>query len=146
MLEEAIKLQAKARTEQQPFQDVWLVFDDDNRKDHKHVFDKAQKNNFKIAYSSISFEYWYLIHFFKKAIVYSNADNAKRELCNYIPGYCETLAGVFELLRPLYKTKALPYAKSLQRQKAYSNMYTAYLYKPITNVNELCEIILKFGK
>lgn len=146
ILEEALKFKQKAESESQPYHDIWLVFDDDNRKELKSVFYKAEKNNIKIAYSSISFEYWYLIHFIKKAVRFRNADDAKRDLCTHIPGYCETTAGVFKLLEPRYKKQALPNAHWLQNQKEYSGLYSAYLSKPITNVNELCEIILNFGK
>jgi hypothetical protein len=146
ILKEALQKMEKAEKEKQPYKEIWMVFDDDNRNDLKAVFEEGKKENIKIAYSSVSFEYWYFLHFNRKAPVFKNADAAKHVLCKNIPEYCESMAGVFNLINPLYKRHALQNANWLQKQKDYKDMYTAYLLKPITNVNELTEIILHFEK
>lgn len=44
--------------------DCWLVFDKDSfDKNFDSAINKAQKNNFKVAYSNESFELWFLLHF-----------------------------------------------------------------------------------
>ena len=146
ILKEALQKKEKAEKEKQPYKEIWLVFDDDNRPNLKAIFDEARKENLNIAYSSISFEFWYFMHFNKKAPVFNNAAAAKHVLCKYIPEYCESMTGVFDLINPLYKKHALSNANWLQKQKDYKDMYTAYLLKPFTNVNELTEKILNFEK
>ena len=44
--------------------DCWLIFDKDSfDKNFDSAINKAQKNNFKVAYSNESFELWFLLHF-----------------------------------------------------------------------------------
>ena len=43
--------------------DVWVVFDRDGYTKHPLAFQLAHEYNIHIAFSSISFEYWVLLHF-----------------------------------------------------------------------------------
>jgi len=146
ILQEAIRRQLKEKNEMKAYEEVWIVFDDDNRRDLKSVFEKAKLNCISIAYSSISFEYWYFLHFKRKATVFNDANEAKNEVGKHIPGYYETMPGIYNVINDKYNQNALSNTEWLQNQKGYSDMYSAYLHKPITNVNELCKIIINFGK
>ncbi len=46
-----------------PQDEVWAVFDKDGYTKHHEAFDIAKSNNVNIAFSSISFEFWVLLHF-----------------------------------------------------------------------------------
>jgi len=41
---------------------VWLVFDDDNRQDFWPVVQRAQGIGYRVAWSSLCFEFWLLLH------------------------------------------------------------------------------------
>jgi len=45
------------------YDEVWVVFDKDGYTKHKEVFELAEANSVNIAFSSISFETWVLLHF-----------------------------------------------------------------------------------
>ena len=42
---------------------MWVVYDKDGYSKHAETFDYAKRHNVKIAFSSISFETWILLHF-----------------------------------------------------------------------------------
>ncbi len=46
-----------------PEDQVWVVVDKDGYTRHPQAFNKARDNNIKLAFSSISFEFWILLHF-----------------------------------------------------------------------------------
>lgn len=52
---------AKERKDQ--YDELWVVFDKDGYTKHKEAFELAEQNDIKIAFSSISFEMWVLLHF-----------------------------------------------------------------------------------
>ncbi|MBI4648146.1 MAG: RloB domain-containing protein [Bacteroidia bacterium] len=146
MLKEAIAKKEKATSEQQPYKETWLVFDDDNRKNLKTVFSDARKNEINIAYSSISVEFWSLLHFERTAKEYADADRAIIRLTTYIPSYNKTMPDIYDKLQPHYNNPALPNAEWLRRQKEYHNMYESYKHKPITTVDMLTETLLNIEK
>lgn len=45
------------------FDELWVVFDKDGYTKHKEAFKLAKENDISIAFSSISFETWLLLHF-----------------------------------------------------------------------------------
>lgn len=47
------------------FDELWVVFDKDGYTKHQEAFKQAKTNNINIAFSSISFETWVLLHFEK---------------------------------------------------------------------------------
>lgn len=52
-------------SEQDTYDQVWCVFDKDdfNENDFNKAIQIAQTNNFGVAYSNQSFEYWFILHF-----------------------------------------------------------------------------------
>lgn len=49
------------------YNEVWAVFDKDGYTKHQEAFDLASNNNVNIAFSSIAFEHWVLLHYQKNA-------------------------------------------------------------------------------
>lgn len=72
-----VKEAIKQKQKWESFDQYWLVFDKDNNKDAEFntAIKEAAANNFKVAYSNTSFEYWYLCHF-----VYTGACIKQKEL------------------------------------------------------------------
>ena len=60
---DAIGLVNVAIERKDEFDEVWVVFDKDGYTKHKEAFELAKENNVNIAFSSISFETWVLLHF-----------------------------------------------------------------------------------
>ncbi len=67
--------------------EAWLVFDKDGHLGIENTFDEAQKAGVHIAFSSIAFEHWVLLHFEKndKSFIKSDCKDAKK---HYL--YCGT--------------------------------------------------------
>jgi hypothetical protein len=65
LVKEAIKLKTEAEKKEEPYNQVWCVFDKDSFADDlfNNAIFLAQKNKIKTAYSNQAFEVWYLLHF-----------------------------------------------------------------------------------
>ena len=63
-----------------PKDELWAVFDRDGCTKHPEAFNKAEANEIRIAFSSISFEYWILLHFKYTTRPFSKADEIIRHL------------------------------------------------------------------
>jgi hypothetical protein len=60
---DAIGLINVAIERKEDFDELWVVFDKDGYTKHKEAFELAKENKINIAFSSISFETWVLLHF-----------------------------------------------------------------------------------
>ena len=60
---DAIGLINVAIERKEDFDELWVVFDKDGYTKHKEAFKLAEENKINIAFSSISFETWVLLHF-----------------------------------------------------------------------------------
>lgn len=60
---DAIGLINVAIERKEDFDELWVVFDKDGYTKHKEAFELAKANKINIAFSSISFETWVLLHF-----------------------------------------------------------------------------------
>lgn len=76
------------------FDELWAVFDKDGYTKHEDAFESAKENNVRIAFSSIAFEEWVLLHFGRFFRPFSKSD-CKNEDKKYIecgshkqPGDC----------------------------------------------------------
>ncbi len=73
--------EAQLELEEGTFDEAWAIFDFDNRKYTKEAFELAENEiegkTVKIAFSNISFEYWFLLHF--ERINYSYEKSECRE-------------------------------------------------------------------
>ncbi len=65
LVEEAIKQKKEAKEKNEPFEEIWCVFDRDSnpKANFNKAFELAKRNNIHIAYSNEAFELWYLLHF-----------------------------------------------------------------------------------
>jgi len=65
LVEEAMRMAAKAAKACQPYSEIWCVFDRDSfplEKYHR-AFELARANGLKVAWANEAFELWYLLHF-----------------------------------------------------------------------------------
>jgi hypothetical protein len=62
------------------YDEIWVVFDKDRQRDDKNedAFTLASKSKIRIAFSSISFEHWLILHFEKKSFAFQRSDCESR--------------------------------------------------------------------
>lgn len=99
IVKEAIKRETEAKREDNEYQKVWLVFDHDNHQHRQTAYDNAIKAKFKVAFSAICFENWYLLHFIKTAKPFAEASKLIHDLKKYYPNYEKTKQNDFENLK-----------------------------------------------
>lgn len=141
LVREAKKLKETERDQ------VWAVFDKDGYTLHPQAFDQARANNIKIAFSSISFEYWLLLHFEYTTRAFTRCD----ELVIYLEhehGYHYDKADplTYENTKssiPEAKTRALRCRDyQLQGNPAGTPVFQM---NPYTNIDELVSAIEAFA-
>jgi len=89
LVKEAITLIKEAKREKNPIFETWVVVDRDGYTKHPHAFDQAAANDVCIAFSSISFEYWLLLHFEYTTKAFRDCDQLIKHLKDkrFLPGY-----------------------------------------------------------
>ena len=70
----------EAKNSQKLYDEVWAVFDKDRERDIQNVraIELARKFNIKLAFSSIAFEQWILLHFEKSSTSFERSDCQSR--------------------------------------------------------------------
>ena len=59
---------------------LWVVYDKDGYSQHAQTFDEAYRSGVKIAFSSISFEFWILLHFEYTTRAYEKSEDIIHDL------------------------------------------------------------------
>lgn len=72
---DAIGLINVAIERKEDFDELWVVFDKDGYTKHKEAFGLAKENGINIAFSSISFESWVLLHFERNNTLFAKSAN-----------------------------------------------------------------------
>ncbi len=65
----------------------WAVFDKDGHVAHEKAWEYATENGVNIAFSSVSFEHWLLLHFEYNSTAFAKSDDAEKQLARYLPNY-----------------------------------------------------------
>lgn len=63
LVDKALEEKSKQEREGKTYNRIWIVFDKDKFKDFNKAISKAQKEKFECAWSNISFELWFCLHF-----------------------------------------------------------------------------------
>lgn len=103
-----------AQSERNPYDAIWIVLDKDGYTKHPHTFDQAYVNEIDIAFSSISFEFWFLLHFEYTTRPFQKADDVIEHLTkkNYLPSYSKNTC-YYSILENL-TSKAIKRAKRIR--------------------------------
>lgn len=94
--------EAKARKDDEGYDEAWAVFDKDREVNidiRKEAFEYAIENGIKIAFSSISFEHWVILHFEKNKKKFERCDCNSR---GDSPCVCEGEVCLLSALLKLY--------------------------------------------
>lgn len=129
------------------FDELWVVFDKDGYTKHKEAFELAKENNINVAFSSISFESWVLLHFERSNMSFAKSANIIDEkfLSNnrYLEDYAKS--GDYNLYPKIQdKTKKAFKNASWLRNCLNSNNpnYSIYEVNPYTDVDYLVKKLL----
>ncbi len=140
-----------AKAEMEEGDEVWLIFDRDDHKKIPQTFAEAKNANIKIAFSSICFEIWILMHFEYTTRHYTCYEELKSDkLLKYLPEYEKSASSLFRNAAGLNGErlqKAIDNAKKLckhtQSANKGKNIYELGAY---TDVYELLAEIDAFIK
>ena len=80
LLDKAKKMIRKATQDKNPYDAVWIFFDNDNQPNLPNFFQSLPDTKVQIAYSSICIEHWFIIHFEENRQAYQNADQALQRI------------------------------------------------------------------
>jgi RloB-like protein len=72
---DALNLVKLAKQEIKNYNEVWAVFDKDGYTKHEQAFLEAEKHGVNLAFSSIAFEHWILLHYEQHQIAFSKSQN-----------------------------------------------------------------------
>ena len=129
--------------------EMWIVFDCDQHQHKPETFKGATEEGIGIAYSSISFETWILLHFTHSTRSYRSCEELMKVLDRHYPnGYDKAMNNLFEETAGADHSRlqtAIANAKRLNREMLKVNVGKAtYELNPYTNVHELLAAIDAF--
>jgi len=96
---EAKRKQKIAQRERNPYDVIWLFFDHDNSPNLKKAFEIINKEGFRVAYTSICFEHWFILHFESCGKPFNSGQEALKYLQKLWPYYHKTKSNPYEQLR-----------------------------------------------
>lgn len=138
-----------ARLAKLPMDEMWIVFDCDRHSRKPEAFKGASEDGIGIAYSSISFETWILLHFTYSTRPYGSCDDLVKVLDKHFPnGYDKAMNNLFEETAGADHAglrKAIANARRLDSEMQRVNPgKPIYELNPYTNVHELLGAIDAF--
>lgn len=146
-----VNMVKEAKKSQKSYDVVWVVFDKDRDRDQQNLqaIELASKSKINVAFSSISFEEWILLHFERSIMAFQRSDcesrgqvcTCKGTICastyikqNYYPNYIKGKAKLFDDLSDK-RDIALEYAAWLKYHHSPEANY--HLLNPFTDVDNL---------
>lgn len=140
-----------AKKEKETGDIAWLVFDCDAHPKKPQTFTEAADADINIAYSSICFETWILLHFAYSAKPFSCCDEIKKELTHHFPnGYEKSLNNLFNLSVGDDMSRLSTARKNATILNSQTTLANAgkkiWEYNPYTDFYKLLDDIEKFIK
>ncbi|MFD0963761.1 RloB family protein [Pseudofulvibacter geojedonensis] len=137
------------------FDEVWVVYDKDGYTKHKEALGLAQTEingkKVNIAFSSISFEHWVLLHFEKNAIVYNKSKDIIEQKFlsneNYFPDYSKRGdVDIYPVIKGLTDNAIENSAWLRYMQKSDIASKDVYDVNPFTDVDVLIKKLLRIDE
>ncbi len=146
LVERAIELRTEANKERNPYAEVWVVVDRDGYTLHAQAFDQAAANTIFIAFSSICFEYWLVLHFKETTRAFAKCNDCIAYLKrNCLPGY-EKRRDVYARLKDNIP-QAIDRARRCRTTSPdVRNGVQPYQLNPFTNVDVLVRRLIHFDR
>lgn len=147
---DAVNLVKLAKQEINNYDEVWAVFDKDGYTKHEQAFVEAEKHGVNLAFSSIAFEHWILLHYEQHQTPFLKSQNVidYLEQAGYFTGYSKK-AGIliYSKLKNLTEI-AIENAVWLRMQMAQNLVaYNDKIYElnPYTTADKLVAKLLDFN-
>lgn len=142
LLDKAERNIRKARSDKNPYDAVWIFFDNDNQPNLTDFFQKLSNTPIEIAYSSMCIEHWFIIHFEDNRQAYPNAQQALQRIetlwqNNFNQPYHKTKVNHFEKLKDNLTT-AIQRANTISQQ-AEENETPMALRNPFFTIQKLVQ-------
>jgi RloB-like protein len=99
LVQEAHRRQRNSAKERNPYDNVWLFFDNDNWPQLEEAFELIARYHFNYAYSSICMEHWFILHFEHCGRSFANGEEALRYLHRLWPAYHKTKVNAYKELK-----------------------------------------------
>lgn len=120
LLGKALAELQKAKRDKNAYDAIWIFFDHDNQPGLMQFFQRLNNTTVQIAYSSICFEHWFIIHFENNRQAYANANQALEKIDilwknQFNQAYHKTKINHFEKLKALMPT-AIQRADAIHQQ------------------------------
>jgi hypothetical protein len=144
---DAIGLINVAIERKEDFDELWVVFDKDGYTKHKEAFELAEENKINIAFSSISFETWVLLHFERNHNSFAKSASIINEKFHNNDTYLSDYAksgdyNVYPKIQTKTK-KAFENASWLRNWLNTNNhQYTIYEVNPYTDIDFLVKKLI----
>ena len=100
LAKEAKNRKEKARRERNPYNSIWLFFDNDNWPQLREAFEIISREDFKIAYSSMCIEHWFILHFENCGRAFMNGEETLTYIKHIWPEYHKTKIKHYDYLKP----------------------------------------------
>lgn len=152
----------EAKKSVKDYSEVWVVFDKDRERDYENIvaIELAKKSKINVAFSSISFEVWVLLHFERNITAFQRSDCESRStaknpitcICNgticastyikqnHYPTYAKGKAKLYDDLSGR-RDIALEYAAWLKHHHTPITHY--HLLNPYTDVDNLVSLLFE---
>ncbi len=114
MANTALRKEKLAVKEKTPYSAIWLFFDHDNSPKLSKAFQVIKKNKYRIAYSAICIEHWFILHFEDCNKAFLSAKQALKHLQNLWPTYHKTKIKHYDYLKDQLPV-AINRAKTIRR-------------------------------
>lgn len=137
--QQRVKVATRARM---PYSDVWLFFDDDNSPHLSKVLKEIENNSFRLAFTSICIEYWFILHFEDCGRAFATGEDCGRYLQKLWTAYHKTKINHFVELGS-YLENAIQHAELQEKRNAEISVLDA---KPYTSVHKLVEFFRDLGR
>jgi hypothetical protein len=128
-----------------PVDSAWVVYDKNGYTKHAETFSEAKDNGIKIAFSSICFEFWILLHFEYTRKAFVKCYDVLRALRHkeYLD-YEKYYTTIYNLTKSRLENAKKNAIRLQKDQKgAYPVGTKKYDMNPYTNINELIDEILE---
>jgi hypothetical protein len=123
-----------AKKERNAYEVIWLFFDHDNQPKLREAFEMIEKEGFKIAYSAICIEHWFILHFENCGKAFTSGEEALKHLKKHMPAYHKTKTNAFVELRDKLNV-AIQRAKTINSTKVKS--VTLAEHNPFFTISDL---------
>ncbi|WP_336834479.1 RloB family protein [Sphingobacterium siyangense] len=141
LIAEAKERVSQAKKEKVPYKDVWLFFDHDNSPHLQKVFEEVERQGFNLAFTAISIEYWFILHFEDCGRSFANGDECLKYLKKHWVDYHKTKVNHFEQLGN-YINDAIVRAQKLEKRNEGISILDQ---QPYTSVHKLIAFFKELG-